>query len=64
MGYCYTCKKVSDCFRKAGFLSDVSVNNETIAEGEPAFSEWLKKSEMKTLERVPVIVLLPLMTIY
>jgi hypothetical protein len=30
---------VSNCFRKAGLLSeDVSVNNETVTEGEPAFS--------------------------
>jgi hypothetical protein len=47
---------VSNCFRKAGLLSeDVSVNNETVAEGEPAFSEWLKQSEVKTFEHVPNI---------
>jgi hypothetical protein len=37
---------VSDCFRKSSLLSgDVSVNNKTITEGEPAFFEWLKQSE-------------------
>jgi hypothetical protein len=43
---------VSNCFRRAGLLSDVYVNNESVAEGEPAFSEWLKQSEIKTFEHV------------
>jgi hypothetical protein len=37
---------------RLGLLSDVSVNKETIAEGDPAFSEWLKQSEIKTFEHV------------
>jgi hypothetical protein len=55
LGYCYTWNGFK-FFRKAGLLSgNVSVNNETIAEGEPAFSEWLKQSEIKTFEHVPDI---------
>jgi hypothetical protein len=46
----------SNCFREAGLLSgNVSVNNETVTEGVPAFSEWLKQSEIKTFEHVPDI---------
>jgi hypothetical protein len=41
---------------RLGLLSgDVSVNNETATEGEHAFSEWLKQSEIKTFEHVPNI---------
>jgi hypothetical protein len=47
---------VSHCFRKASLLSGyVSVNNKKVTEGEPAFSEWLKQSEIKTFEHVPDI---------
>jgi hypothetical protein len=51
-----TSASVSNCFRKASLLSgNVSVNNETVTEGEPAFSGWLIQSEIKTFEHVPDI---------
>jgi hypothetical protein len=39
-------------FQRAGLLSDVSVNFETVTQGDPAFSLWLKQSEIKTFEHV------------
>jgi hypothetical protein len=45
---------VSDCFREASSPSgDVSVNNETITEGEPDFSGSHKQSEIKTFKYFP-----------
>jgi hypothetical protein len=57
VGYCYTCNGFK-LFQKSGLgllSGDVSVNNETVAEGEPVSSEWLKQSEIKTFEYVPDI---------
>jgi hypothetical protein len=54
VGYCYTCNSFK-LFQKSRLIIRCICKKETVAEGEPAFYEWLKHCEIKTFKHVPDI---------